>query len=159
MLKWRSLAVFGRVNDLRYQPVPEIGNAPVWGLILGSNGPSMAQSCGKRISLHCASWKSGRSAPAASPLKKRQLSLKLTRRSPESWTAVAAAARAEIADRDNKAQRPAVENRLVLLIHAPYKRFEPYSSGILPGRDRGGGAGCLAASQPKLTGGKTAGAT
>src|SRR5450432_1770591 len=91
MLRYRPLAVSGSVNHRRYQPVPEIGSAPVCGLILGSNGPSIAQSWGNWTSVHSASLNPGCSAPSASPLKNRQPSLKLCRRSPETLTAVAAA--------------------------------------------------------------------
>src|SRR6266436_3529598 len=108
-----------------------MGSAPVWGLIFGSNGPSMAQSCGKRISFHCASWKTGRSAPGASPLKKRQPLLKLRRRSPERRTAVGAAGMAGTAARNKKTVKVAVENRLGFgFIFGPYRTFESYYSEI-----------------------------
>src|SRR6476469_8529681 len=107
MVKMRPRELAGRRKDLRYHPVPEMGNAPVDGLSFSSNGPSIAQSCGRRSSFQLESSNSGFSAPSASLLLNRQFASKLTRRSPEIFTAasfavVAAAAsvdkvRAEIA--------------------------------------------------------------
>ena len=73
---------------MRYQPVPEIGSAPVCGFCWGSKGPAIAQSWGKRNATHEESSKAGFSAPTASPLKNRHPRLKLTGRWPETSTAV-----------------------------------------------------------------------
>src|ERR1700685_3668132 len=94
MLKYRLLPLFGMENDFLYNHVPQIGGAPVCGFNLESNGPSIAQSCGRRTWRHWESLKSGRSAPSASPLKNRQSPSKLTRRSPEIGIASAVAANA-----------------------------------------------------------------
>src|SRR5580700_272406 len=85
------------VNDFRYQPVPKIGSAPVCGFNFESNGPSIAQSCGRLTWRHWESLKSGRSAPSAAPLKNRQSASKLTRRSPEIGIAAGAAQAVRIA--------------------------------------------------------------
>src|SRR5579863_5156102 len=55
--------------------MPAIGSAPVWGLSEGSNGPAIAQSCGKRTLGHALSLNSGASAFTASPRMNRQPSL------------------------------------------------------------------------------------
>src|ERR1035438_1962923 len=91
-LKYLSLALAGTVKCLRYQATPKKGRPPSWGLNLRSNGPSMAQSWGRSSVRQAASLKAACSAPAASPLKKRQSSVRRMRRSAPILISVAAAA-------------------------------------------------------------------
>src|SRR5450756_820378 len=66
--------------------------APSCGLNLRSNGPSMAQSWGRSSARQAASLKAVCSAPADSPLKKRQSSVMRMRRSAPILISVEAAA-------------------------------------------------------------------
>src|ERR1017187_9623896 len=91
-LKYLPLALFGTVKCLRYQAMPKKGRPPSCGLNLRSNGPSMAQSWGRSSVRHAASLKADCSAPAASPLKKRQSSVRRMRRSAPILISVEAAA-------------------------------------------------------------------
>src|ERR1039458_9031092 len=91
-LKDLPLALFGMVKCLRYQAMPKKGRPPSCGLNLRSNGPSMAQSWGRAGGRQAASLKADCSAPAASPLKKRQFSVRRMRRSAPILISVEAAA-------------------------------------------------------------------
>src|ERR1017187_5956740 len=91
-LKYLPLALFGTVKCLRYQAMPKKGSPPSCGLNLRSNGPSMAQSWGRSSVRQAASLKADCSAPAASPLKKRQFSVRRMRRSAPILISVEAAA-------------------------------------------------------------------
>src|ERR1035437_4446575 len=91
-LKYLPLALFGTVKCLRYQAMPKKGRPPSCGLNLRSNGPSMAQSWGRSSVRQAASLKADCSAPSASPLKKRQFSVRRMRRSAPILISVEAAA-------------------------------------------------------------------
>src|ERR1035441_1439213 len=93
-LKYLPLALAGTVKCLRYQATPKNGSPPSCGLILRSNGPSMAQSWGRSSVRQAASLKADCSAPGASPLKKRQSSVIRMRRSAPILISVEAAAAA-----------------------------------------------------------------
>src|SRR5271157_2198380 len=133
------LAFSGRVKALRYHPVPKIGKAPVWGFCLESNGPSMAQSCGRRSSVQAESWKPGCSAPAASPLKKRQPSSKFRRRWPVRAMAVGAAMLRGRTAMAARAHRAAADSRrrvrscivVLLLIGERLTLYGRTSTGVL----------------------------
>src|ERR1017187_6447604 len=91
-LKYLPLALAGTVKCLRYQATPKKGRPPSWGFNLRSNGPSMAQSWGRSSVRQAASLKADCSAPSASPLKKRQFSVRRMRRSAPILISVEAAA-------------------------------------------------------------------
>src|SRR5665811_221688 len=91
-LKYLPRALAGTVKCLRYQPTPKKGSPPSCGLNLRSNGPSMAQSWGRSSARQAASLNAVCSAPAASPLKKRQSSVMRMRRSAPILISVEAAA-------------------------------------------------------------------
>src|SRR5260370_5881068 len=80
-LKYLPCAAAGRAKCLRYQATPKKGSPPSCGLNLRSKGPSMAESWGRSKGRQAASLKAICSAPSASPLKKRQSSLRRMRRS------------------------------------------------------------------------------
>src|SRR5262249_6258305 len=56
------------MNDLRYQPTPFQGSLAAWPSWLGSKGPAIAQSCGRRTFCQSESSNATASAPSASPL-------------------------------------------------------------------------------------------
>ena len=58
----------GVAKVLRYHPVPWNGSPPQRALYFTSNGPSIAQSCGRSSARQGESSKSGFSAPSAAPL-------------------------------------------------------------------------------------------
>ena len=99
----------------RYQPVPEIGSAPVCGFCWGSKGPAIAQSWGKRNASHEESSKAGFSAPTASPLKNRHPWLKLTGRWPETSTGVGVSATPGVAINKKERQTAVTNERQRLL--------------------------------------------
>src|ERR1035441_739730 len=137
-LKYLPLALAGTVKCLRYQATPKNGSPPSCGLILRSNGPSIAQSWGRSSARQAASLKADCSAPGASPLKKRQSSVMRMRRSAPILISAEAAPAAPARDSSNNVA--AIEEREKFRIFdSKYQVSAFFGNGASrAGRDRGG---------------------